>query len=180
MSDDFKSEWDSRDKAGLFMFQFYERKNGSALLYISKYLDSIPCFDSHSNYMIVSSKNLNLLGDHTVTSVDIYFWIGAKSMHYERNYKLVVECVDYVKGHKNVFIEHQYNESLPFLSNFRRMTKDAKQHFFGVQYIDSKEIDIMPKVLTFEMINARDETSKEYFRVYESSQSSDTPLHPTN
>ena len=73
------------------MFQFYERKHQSAVLYISKYLDSIPSFDSNSNYMIVQSRNM-LLGDNSyLRVVNVYFWVGAMSMHYERNYKLVVE-----------------------------------------------------------------------------------------
>lgn len=60
------------------------------------------------------------------------------------------------------------------------MTKDAKQQFYAIQYIDKKEIDIMPKVVNFEILNIQDETSKEYFRIYETAQGFDGDFNPSN
>lgn len=79
-----------------------------------------------------------------------------------------------------MYIEHQYNESMQFMSCFRRMTKDAREHFFAIQYFDYKQIHIMPKILCFELINTKDECSKYYFRIYESSQIAEGELHANN
>lgn len=79
-----------------------------------------------------------------------------------------------------MYIEHQYHESLQFLSNFRRMSKDGREHFYGIQYFDVKQMKITPKLICFELINTKDETSKYYFRVYESAVKAETGLNSEN
>lgn len=60
------------------------------------------------------------------------------------------------------------------------MTKYAEEQFYAIQYFDSQEIEIMPKILCFELINIKDETSKNYFRIYESARCAEAALHPSN
>ena len=61
------------------------------------------------------------------------------------------------------------------------MTKDAKHHFHAIQYINVYEIEIMPKILCFEIIDIiKDETCKQYFRIYETAKISDSYLESTN
>jgi len=112
MADEFVEEWRDKHNTGVYFYQFFEKRTDSTLLYISQYLESVPSFDTRSNYMIVDAKKKNILGDIPVRTHNIFFWIGAQSQNYERNYAIVVECLDVIKGQKNVYIEHQYNESL--------------------------------------------------------------------
>ena len=91
MADELRDEWKDKDITGLYIYQFFERKHESVLLYITKYLESIPCFDSSSNYLIIDSKKLNILGDIPTKTNNIYFWIGSRSVNYERNYSIVVD-----------------------------------------------------------------------------------------
>jgi hypothetical protein len=100
MADEFVDEWSGKDITGLYFYQFFERRQQSALLYVSKYLDSIPSFDTNSNYLIINAKKKNILGDVPVKTNDVFFWIGAKSVNYERNYEIVIECLKHVKGQK--------------------------------------------------------------------------------
>ncbi len=181
MADEFMDEWKDKDNNGLYFYQFFERKHESVLLYITKYLESIPSLDSNSNYLIIDARKRNILGDLPVKVNNIYFWIGAKSINYDRNFSVVVDWLKYISGENNLFIEFQFNESLQFLSNFRRMTKDAKNHFYAIQYFNSEDIETMPKVLWFEIIDiTKDETSKYYFRIYETAKVAESSLDSSN
>ena len=181
MADGFIDDWKDNDKAGVFLYQFFERKDESMLLFVINRLDSIPAFDSNSNYLIIDSQTKNIISDFPVKSTNVYFWVGAKSVNYERNFSIVAEWLEYIWGNKSVFIEFQYNESLQFLSTFQRMTKDAQYHFYAIQYFNSENISSMPKILWFEMLDTvKDESGKDYFRIYETVKYAEAPLNSSN
>lgn len=60
------------------------------------------------------------------------------------------------------------------------MTKDARVHFYAIHYFDYTQIHVMPKILCFELINTKDESSKSFFRIYETSQKAESELHSDN
>jgi len=60
------------------------------------------------------------------------------------------------------------------------MTKNAKDHLCAIHYFDHREITILPKIICFELINTKDETNKNYFRVYETAVWAQTGLHSNN
>lgn len=100
MADEFIEEWRDKDHEGLFFYQFFERRQVSAILSITQHLECVPSFDCNSNYLVVDAKKRNIFGDVPIKTNNVYFWIGSKSINYERNYALVVECLKCLKGQK--------------------------------------------------------------------------------
>lgn len=101
MADEFIEEWKANEGAtGLYFYQFFERRHKSVLLSICKYLESIPSFDTNSNYLIINSQKKSILGDVPVKTNNVFFWVGAKSVNYERNFQIVVEWLHSMKGQK--------------------------------------------------------------------------------
>jgi hypothetical protein len=50
--------------------------------------------------MVIDARKQNILGDVPVKVTNVFFWIGAQSEFYERNYIMFIKCIQFIKGQK--------------------------------------------------------------------------------
>ena len=113
---------------------------------------SAPKLNSNNTYVICqASHNVKILGDAGYDSIKIFFWIGQRCEDHENAFEQTMYDLkdwntnDRTKKIKvRIYVEFQYNESLPFFSIWNRFSQvgqkqldDENTHSFCVlQYLD--------------------------------------------
>ena len=69
---------------GTSIWVYLGKKN---LTLVCSNINSIPKLNSNNVYVVVNSRHgVQVLGDRSYNSTKVYFWIGARNIHYNANF----------------------------------------------------------------------------------------------